>query len=143
MNGGARFLTTWLNNSIEIESKILTLKGSYIVRSWPLRFFCCASFSVVLSLYYLCAKCVSKCPSPAGNSGVAWRPDQLTSITLATEAGLNHSEELAFKIAIAMSGETTSDGFTRLCEQILNDFDCAPSAISSFHQMTKKNKRFS
>ena len=31
MNGGARFLTTWLNNSIEIESKILTPKGSYII----------------------------------------------------------------------------------------------------------------
>ena len=69
MNGGARFLTTWLNNSIEIERKILTAAA----RRWSQCFFCFASFSAVLSLYYLCAKCVSKCPSPPGNSGAETR----------------------------------------------------------------------
>ena len=50
MNGGARFLTTWLNNSIEIESKILTLKGSYIVDT-ALQYVAgrYASFAVLLS----------------------------------------------------------------------------------------------
>ena len=51
------------------------------------------------------------------------------------------SHQFAFKTAIIMLGKTTRNSYTRLCEQIAHNFNCEPSVIPSFHQMTKNRPK--